>query len=94
MGYRPQLFDLEQDPHETRDLASVRPEIAAKLDRELRESVDYESVDAAAKRTDAAEFASWRLPHPGDRYLSAMAEQADRWDPDIAERFAAWAEAL
>lgn len=52
---RPQLFDLEADPDETRDLAAD-PSYAvalAELERELRRICDPEAVDRAAKADQA-----------------------------------------
>lgn len=51
VGYPPQLFDLERDPDELTDLGAdpAFAAVAADLDRELREIVDPEEVDALAK---------------------------------------------
>ena len=43
-GYPPQLFDLETDPDELDNLAEAKPEIVDKLDKDLREVVDYDEV--------------------------------------------------
>ncbi|HEV2121410.1 MAG TPA: sulfatase-like hydrolase/transferase, partial [Chloroflexota bacterium] len=51
VGYPPQLFDLESDPDEARDLAA-EPAHASRLaefERDLRRIVDPEAVDAAAR---------------------------------------------
>jgi len=51
VGMRPELFDLENDPEELRDLAPL-PEYAdvlARFERQLRTLVDPEAADAAAK---------------------------------------------
>ena len=55
-GYRPQLFDLEADPGETRDLA-LEPSWAdalADCERELRKICDPEAVSARAFADQAA----------------------------------------
>ena len=46
----PQLFDLEADPHETRDLGLEREHVSilAEMEAELRKVVDPEAVDARA----------------------------------------------
>lgn len=51
VGYRPQLFDLEADPHEHRDLARdpAHAEVVMTCARRLREICDPEQIDAAAK---------------------------------------------
>lgn len=51
-GYDPQLFNVQDDPSELTDLAQDEPRIAAALDKELRQVVDYDSVDAQAKAND------------------------------------------
>lgn len=56
VGYPPELFDLADDPHETRDLAPLpqaRPMVAA-MERALRAIVDPEKVDRQAKDTQNA----------------------------------------
>lgn len=53
--YRPQLFDLEQDPEELTDLAEDRRHAAvvAEAERRLRVVLDPEAVDARAKARQA-----------------------------------------
>ncbi len=50
VGYAPELFDLEADPGETRDLASdpAHAQTRAAMEAALRAIVDPEAVDAAA----------------------------------------------
>ena len=60
-GYRPQLFDLEADPLETRDLA-LEPEFAALVkegERNLRAVCDVEEVTARAFADQAARIAEF-----------------------------------
>jgi arylsulfatase K len=80
-GRPPLLFDLDQDPDEVRDLASMRPDITARLDRRLREIVDYEAVDRRVKDYDRASFRQWRADHlaAGD-YREIMARIFSGWD--------------
>ena len=59
-GYEPQLFNLAEDPDEITNLAGLRPEVVAEMDRTLREIVDYEAVDAKVKAYDRAAFREWR----------------------------------
>jgi choline-sulfatase len=56
--YRPQLFDLEADPDETRDLSSDPQYAAARQDCEskLRAMLSPENVDARAKQRQAEQL--------------------------------------
>ena len=61
VGYAPQLFDLQEDPDETRDLGedSAYTDVRAACERALRRICDPEEVDRRAKadqrrRIDAA----------------------------------------
>lgn len=56
VGFQPELFDLETDPEETNDLADdpVQAAVVAEMDALLREICDPETVDARAKRDQAA----------------------------------------
>lgn len=56
VGYPPELFDLENDPEETSDLAA-NADHSAVLDRmeaELRQICDPEAMDGLAKKDQAA----------------------------------------
>ncbi|HEV8032324.1 MAG TPA: sulfatase-like hydrolase/transferase [Stellaceae bacterium] len=60
VGMPPQLFDLDADPQETRDLArdpGYRA-LVADCDRELRRVVDPEKADALARADQAARIAA------------------------------------
>jgi choline-sulfatase len=50
VGYEPQLYDLESDPHETTDLgtSSEHAEVIAHCESKLRAIVDPEAVNALA----------------------------------------------
>lgn len=50
VGHRPQLFDLEADPHEANDLGEspAHAEVRARLEAELRKIVDPDAVNALA----------------------------------------------
>ena len=59
-GMPPQLFDLDADPQETRDLAREAgyAGLVADCERELRRVVDPEAADALAKADQAARIAA------------------------------------
>jgi choline-sulfatase len=51
VGYPPQLFDLDADPEETRDLGTdpAHADVRAACERELRAICDPEAVDRRAR---------------------------------------------
>jgi choline-sulfatase len=59
VGLQPQLFDLEADPYETRDLAPLggNAGLLADCEAALRQIVDPERVDAQARKDQAARIA-------------------------------------
>lgn len=61
VGFAPELFDLDADPQESRDLASdpAHAAILAELERELRKIVDPEAVNAQAFADQAAMIAGY-----------------------------------
>lgn len=80
-GYPPQLFRLEDDPWEVRDLAPSLPEKVTEMDRLLREIVDYEEVDRRAKAHDRAAFRQWRKDQvAAGTYPRMMARIFSGWD--------------
>jgi choline-sulfatase len=60
-GMRPQLFDLDADPQETRNLAEEpgHQELVADCEKALRRVVDPEAADALAKADQAARIAAF-----------------------------------
>ena len=59
-GYRPQLFNLRDDPDEIHDLSGAKPQIVGQLDAELRRIVDYEQVHRRCIEYDKESFIQWR----------------------------------
>lgn len=51
-AYLPQLFDIEADPAELKDLSKEEPEVVLHLDSLLRTEVDYPAVDLKCKKYD------------------------------------------
>jgi choline-sulfatase len=54
VGFEPELFDLEDDPEETRNVARSAPARVREHEALLRRLCDPEAVDRAAKRDQAA----------------------------------------
>ena len=61
VGYGPELFDLETDPGEERNLGedSSHAAIRTELEAKLREMLDPEAIDARAKAAQAALIERW-----------------------------------
>ncbi len=62
-GYPALLFNLREDPDELTDLSKTQPDKCAEMDKQLRQIVDYETVDRRAKEYDRAQFSLWREQH-------------------------------
>jgi len=108
-GYGPQLFDLEEDPDEIRNLAASRPEVAESMDEELRSMVDYEEVHLRVMRYDREAFREWRerakagefrdtsysrsAENPATTYEEIMANCYVGWSQEHEEKLNAWLEA-
>jgi len=91
VGCEPMLFNLKDDPDETHNLASTRPEMVQQMDRRLRQIVDYPAVDAKVKAYDRASFRAWREETKAKgTYPSTMARLFSGWDREPAEGVAAW----
>jgi arylsulfatase K len=84
-GYEPQLFDLEADPEEMRNLAKAQPGLARDMERLLRAIVDYPAVDAKVKAFDKDHFRRWRVPLSQEQYDKSMAEVYLGWNPGAHE---------
>ena len=85
VGYKPQLFNLDEDPWEIQDLADNLPGKTEEMDNLLRRIVDYEAVDRKVKAYDKASFLKWRQEclESGD-YNELMARIFSGWD-DLSE---------
>ena len=81
VGYPAQLFNLDDDPDEVHDFTPERPDVLERMDRRLREIVDYEAVDATVKAYDRASFREWRADRLADgTYHDLMARIFSGWD--------------
>merc|ERR1711988_1161584 len=50
--YPPQLFDLDNDPNELKDVALQNPQIVRDMIAKLNSKYDFQAVDREAKATD------------------------------------------
>ena len=91
VGHKPHLFDLEEDPWEIHDLASIRPGVVREMDDMLRQIVDYEAVDAKAKDYDKEAFRQWRQDQiESGTYRDAMTRIYSGWDNLCIEDLIPW----
>eukprot|EP00483_Globobulimina_turgida_P008175 UN08191 len=51
-NYKPQLFDLENDPNELNDISASNEEVVNEMDKLLLKNYNYEYADCIAKKTD------------------------------------------
>ena len=89
-GAPPQIFDLDEDPDEVRDLAAARPDVVADMDAALREMVDYPAVADQVAEYDRESFRAWRAGLTDDAYQAAMREILAGWDPKYDATIQAW----
>ena len=89
----PELYDLEQDPGESRNLAASMPETARGLDRRLRDFIATQASVGRAERRSLSESDLQKLTALG--YVSAFSGKSDSLvDPKSAiGAYAAGAEA-
>ncbi len=94
VGYAPQLFDVEADPWETRDVADDRPDVVAELDSVLQDHFDCDAIDARAKRYDRDSFKAWREKAlAAGNYEETMAHVYSGFDRQSIEDIMPWTEA-
>lgn len=85
VGYQPQLFNLNHDPDEVRNLAELRPDLVREMDALLHKMVDCEAVDAKVKAYDKQSFRQWRRQMKAKGvYEATMARIFAGWD-DLGE---------
>ena len=78
-GYESQVFNLEDDPEEIDNLHQNEPELALKMDQELRKLVDYNAVDYKVKQYDRDSYVAWRAEIGEEAYEQAMSEILPGW---------------
>ena len=83
--YRPQLFDLERDPEEARDLSADRryAEILTECEAKLRALLSPEEVDARAKKRQAEQLEC----HGGREAVIARGDLGFSPPPGIRAKF-------
>ena len=80
VGYDPQLFDLDEDPGELKNLAEQNPDVVKQLRDILTQQLDPLQVDKVAKKFDKDAFLTWKNGL-GDKYQSTIGSRQVRWYP-------------
>ena len=91
-NYTPQLFNVEADPEELKDLAGTaqgKP-IAAMLDAKLKGVVDYQAVDKLVKKNDAEIYKKWFLNKPGVDLRKKWEQSYTGFDDDDWKQAKEW----
>ena len=90
-GYESQLFNLDDDPEEMRNLVASLPGKAKEMDGRLREAIDYEAVDSAAKGYDKLSYRAWRQNLSEEQFKQAMDKiYKAPWKREHDEMIAEW----
>ena len=93
-GYRPQLFNVEDDPDELVNLADVLPAQVQLMDARLERLVDFDEIDRRAKAADRQDFVEWRSGLTADEYRTAMTDvHRGVWDADDDACIEGWLDA-
>lgn len=72
-----QLFDLEADPDELHDLSALRPNVAGRLERELRRICDPEEEHRRAEELIERQLAAAHRTAEGERPAASAEQQAN-----------------
>ena len=90
-GYDSQLFDVEKDPAEIKDLVKDKRDTARNMDRTLRRLVDYPEVDAKAKAYDRESFLKWQRSLGKKKCRETLAELFHApWADEHTEQLETW----
>jgi arylsulfatase A-like enzyme len=84
VGYPAQLFDIERDSGELVDLCGTHPEVAQRLDADLRAILDYEQTHRDWLSYCKSAFGQWRRQAKRGLYVDASyalrgAPSSDYW---------------
>jgi arylsulfatase K len=84
VGFPSQLFDIESDPGELADLCETHPDVAKRLDADLREILDYEQTHREWLAYCKSAFGQWRRQAKRGLYVDASyalrgAPSSDYW---------------
>jgi len=91
VGYASQLYDLENDPWETRDVAALEPAVVAELHGVLRTNFDCDRIDARARHYDREHFRRWRAEQKtAGTYADTMARVYSGFDRLCIEDIMPW----
>lgn len=91
MGFTSELYDMDKDPSELRDLSTERSDIATRLESQLDAHFECANIDERAKAYDRASFTRWRaLAQAEGFYEETMAHVFSGYDRQSIEELARW----
>ncbi len=77
-GYPSQLFNQEEDPDEIHDLSAEKPEVARRMDKELREIVDFEECHERCVKYCKESFRRWRKDAKAGKFSDCTYSRRNR----------------
>ncbi|MFP4028260.1 MAG: sulfatase [Candidatus Brocadiia bacterium] len=91
VGYEPQLFNLENDPWETQNVAAENPNIVNELDTILTENFDPDMIHSRTRQYDRESFRQWREQQlKASTYRDMMAKIYSGYDRLCIEDIMPW----
>jgi len=105
VGYPSQLFDIQADPGELRDVIACHPDVARQLDAQLREIVQVEQTHRDVMAYNKEAFRQWRRQaqrglyvddsyglreHPSSDYMTIMDNAFAGYDQNDERKVEAW----
>lgn len=87
----PRLWNIDDDPNETKNLATSNPDIVQQMDSVLRTVIPYPAVAEEVESYNKESFAMWRSGMTPSEYNATMEHirWKTSWDYDPAGAFAA-----
>lgn len=90
-GFEPQLFNLDNDPAELKNLAKDKRETVRNMDRALRRMIDYPAVDTKAKAYDRDCFLKWERSLGKEKCRETLADLFHApWTDEHTDQLETW----
>ena len=88
--FPPQLFDLEADPWEMRNIANSNSKVVEELDAKLRSEIDYATVMIEYGKQGHDWAMRWMAAFPADGWKTLLANAYRNFTVDDEKKFTAW----